>query len=258
MPEFERPLLTVHSNFGVWLKADDYLTVKGFRRYFFARDGTALTNELVAPAENSPTLDAYEDNYHRALSELWLLLDESIQNQVLSAKTGPSALWRALKSRFSVESAAIEIRRANNLLAECQKINLNEVKQFLGATFGAVATLSRHGQNYLISSLIVHLEKCLPEIFRSVLDSINVADTALTVADISMKLHQHLNSIELRNELSPAVDSGFVVRQHGSTPMNREFQSNNCRNCHTGHVTRHRSVEYLGQLVHEICGTRWS
>lgn len=86
------------------------------------------------------------------LSELWLLLDDTIENQAQPAKKGPVALWRALKARFSVESAAIEILRASSVLADNRRINMSEVREFLGMTFGAVSTLSRHSQTFLIST----------------------------------------------------------------------------------------------------------
>ena len=138
-----------------------------------------------------------------------MLLDSSIQIQVLAHKTGPAALWNGLSNRFTTESAAVEIRRATNTLAVIRQVNLSEVKEFLSETFGAVATLSRHGQFYLVSSLVTYFEKCLPSEFRTVLESLDVADSTLSVSTISMKLHHQMNTLELKNELNPPV-TGFA------------------------------------------------
>ena len=119
MSSVTRPLLTVTSNFGTWqLNALDYLTTNGFRKFILNRDSTTRQNELPAPqTEDETILDAFNDNYHKALAEIWMLLDPSIQNQVLVHMTGPAALWNGLANRFAVESAAVEIRRASNTLA---------------------------------------------------------------------------------------------------------------------------------------------
>ena len=163
------------------------------------RDGTTRQNELPAPqTEDETILDAFDDNFHKALAELWMLLDSSIQIQVLAHKTGPSSLWNGLSNRFATESAAVEIRRATNKLAVVRQVNLSEVKEFLSETFGAVATLSRHGQCYLVSSLVTYFEKCLPSEFKTVLESLDVADSTLSVSTISMKLHHKMNTLELK------------------------------------------------------------
>ena len=162
----------------------DYLAAKGFRKFLLNRDGTTGQIELPAPqTEDETILDAFDDNL-KALAELWMLLDSSIQIQVLAHKTGPAALWNGLSNRFVTESAAVEIRRATNTLAVIRQVNLSEVKEFLSETFGAVATLSRHGQFYLVSSLVTYFEKCLPSEFRTVLESLDVADSTLSVSTI--------------------------------------------------------------------------
>ena len=93
----------------------------------------------TSPSDDSPLLlEAYDENYHRALSELWLLLDESIHSQVLSFKTGPAALWRALFSRFA------------------SLLNPLPLKS------GAVATLARHGPfREVLSNRIPSFFRCV-------------------------------------------------------------------------------------------------
>ena len=119
MFQFLQPGEVPHLLLETWqLNALDYLTTKGFRKFILNRDGTTRQNELPAPqTEDETILDAFDDNYHKALAEIWMLLDPSIQNQVLVHMTGPAALWNGLANRFAVESAAVEIRRASNTLA---------------------------------------------------------------------------------------------------------------------------------------------
>lgn len=95
-------------------------------------------------------------------------------DQILSTSIKCDNTTRRAFGNFDTESHSpspdnkgVRTLRGTNMCHSCSSKlpALGEVKRFLGTTLGAIATLSRHGQIYLISSLIVHFERCLPDSF---------------------------------------------------------------------------------------------
>lgn len=88
--------LQLNSDFNNWkesVEEYEYFITKEYDKFLFNAEGI-LVEEL--PDGGIPA--------RKALAELWLLLDQDIQCQVKSFKTGPAALWRELVDRFMASS----------------------------------------------------------------------------------------------------------------------------------------------------------
>ena len=148
------------------------------RSYVFNDDGIALVSERPIPdGSTALELSAFKNVYHKAISVIWILLDEQIQNQVRQSKSGPVLLWTELSNRFAAISADCEISRASATLHRISLIPLSEVNRFMAGVFAAHSTLARHGLQYPVASLVNLFRQTLPkEQFRVTLESIRVSN----------------------------------------------------------------------------------
>ena len=82
------------------------------RSYVFNDDGIALVSERPIPdGSTALELSAFKNVYHKAISVIWILLDEQIQNQVRQSKSGPSFFgqnYRTVLPRYQLIAKLVE------------------------------------------------------------------------------------------------------------------------------------------------------
>ena len=231
--------LQLNSDFNSWKESvEEYFITKEYDKFLFNAEGI-LVEEL--PDGGIPA--------RKALAELWLLLDQDIQCQVKSFKTGPAALWRELVDRFTASSTRAEIQKANTFLSSNSPVkSLEDVPKFLAQAFSASDALKRSGTEFPCSTLATILLKRLPAGFEKLDEDLRSLDTPLSINKLSRMFYGRYDILkDLPNRVDSAPASVPILTAFAATSQNES-----CPNCHHIHaVPCSKPKRAHGQSIYE-------
>ena len=217
----------------------DFLSQRGVRHYFMDINSIRPTDITTAEGATAQEVEVFLREKQRALSELWMLLDDQIQIQVREYKTSPVALFSALNNSFAATSASLELSKASTILLNPNSIPIASVRAHLAQFFGALATYRRHGQPYPVSAVLTMLRRSLPSELYRALEKLNPLDLTLNDSEISRQLIIKLNELEADasfNQLRSQQSNMFAMA--ATTPASSATSATFCRNCHLYHPGR--------------------
>ena len=209
---FNHDLLGFSSCYTSWrTTAINHLTVSRYRRFFFNVDNSLLTEDLSPPANGD--VEAHLQEAICAATELYYLLEPTIQAQVETSSRSPVMLWRTLASMFTESSALIDLEEATATIQALRPVTIPQVPSLIEKAFGAFIIFEKNNQPYPISAIVTILKSNLPEEVAKVLDSVNTLDTTLTQKDVFRIVQKNFYNVKksFLQSSTPAISSNAVA-----------------------------------------------